>query len=149
MQTEHFTFILDTQRSPQQVWEAVCDVPGWWAPDFRGASQTLNDEFEVRFGDVHYSKQQVVELEPGRRIVWLVTDSRLSFLEEKGEWTGTRIVFDIAEQDGNTQLRFTHEGLQPQVECYDACTEGWSRYLQFSLQRLIDTGRGRPGNPES
>ncbi|MGQ3014278.1 MAG: SRPBCC family protein [Flavobacteriales bacterium] len=147
MHTEHFTFILDTHRSPQEVWDAVCDVPGWWAPDFRGTSKALNDEFEARFGDVHYSRQRVVELEPAKRIVWLVTDSRLSFLEDEREWTGTRIVFDIVEKDGRTQLHFAHEGLQPRVECYDACSEGWSRYLEFSLQRLLDTGKGQPGFP--
>ena len=143
----NFTCTLNTHRSPQEVWDAVCVVPGWWAPDFRGASKALNDEFEARFGDVHYSKQRVVELEPAKRIVWLVTDSRLSFLEDEREWNGTRIVFDISEADGYTQLRLTHEGLQPQVECYDACTDAWSRYLEFSLQRLLDTGKGQPGFP--
>lgn len=147
MKTDNFTFILNTHRSPQQVWDAVCDVPGWWAPEFRGAAGKLNDEFEVRFGDVHYSRQQVTEMEPCRRIVWLVTSSRLSFLKDEEEWNGTRIIFDILAKDGHTQLHFTHEGLQPQVECYDACSNGWSRYLEYSLQRLLDTGRGQPGFP--
>ena len=109
-----------------------------------GSSTALNDEFEVQFADVHYSKHKVTELIPGKKVVWLTTDSKLNFISKKDEWTGTKIIFDIKEQDGRTQIHFTHEGLVAQIECFGDCSNAWREYLQGSLLSLIDTGKGNP-----
>jgi hypothetical protein len=41
-------------------------------------------------------------------------------------------------------VRLTHVGLVPSVECYQACSGGWSSYLLGSLHDLITTGQGDP-----
>ncbi|MDP9116623.1 MAG: hypothetical protein M3O28_05075 [Actinomycetota bacterium] len=60
------------------------------------------------------------------------------------EWTGSEIVFDLVPAADGTELRFTHIGLVPDVECFDACTTGWHHYINGSLRRLITTGAGLP-----
>jgi len=52
--------------------------------------------------------------------------------------------FDISVDAGPTQIRFTHVGLNPDVECYDVCSSAWSSYMLGSLRDLITTGEGAP-----
>jgi len=81
--------------------------------------------------------------------VWQVTDSKLNFIKNKQEWTGTRISFDITSKEDQTHIRFTHHGLIPDIECFDACSNAWGPYIQQSLRHLINTGKGEPTPKEN
>ncbi len=144
MATSDFSIILRVNRTPEDVFNAIIDIRGWWSADFKGASQKLHDVFEVRFSDMHYSRQELTEVIAGKKIVWLVTDSHLSFLRNKSEWTGTTICFEISENNKQTQIRFTHHGLIPQIECFGDCSKGWNYYLKESLVPFINEGKGNP-----
>ena len=132
------------EQSPEDVFAAILDVGAWWTGQVEGRADELGAEFAYRHPPQHYSLQRVVELEPGRRVVWRVTDGHLSFIPEPGEWTGTEIVFDIVAAADGTELRFTHVGLVPDVECFGACSTAWRHYINGSLRSLITTGEGLP-----
>lgn len=146
MKTSDFTLTLLVDQSPKAVFNAIKNVCGWWSglysEEFEGSADKLNDEFTFRAGEgVHYSKQKLIELIPRKKIVWLVTDSNLTFLENKNEWTGTKIIFEISKKGNKTQIRFTHEGLVPEVECYDSCAPASTQYLKKRLLNLISKGK--------
>jgi len=139
-----FSTTLLVDQTPEAAFAAINDIPGWWCESFEGRSQMLNDEFSVRFNDVHYSRQKLTDLIPGKKVVWDVIDSKLTFIADTSEWTGTKIIFEISRQDNKTAIRFTHTGLVPETECYDACSTAWTDYIQGSLLPLISTGIGQP-----
>jgi len=149
MTTSDFSTTLLLTQAPEEVFNAVNNIRGWWKENVEGRSEKINDEFEVRFGDVHYSKQKLIEVIPGKKVVWLVTESKLSFVSDENEWTNTKIVFEITKLGDKSQLRFTHLGLVQNVECYDACTNAWGGYINNSLRNLITTGKGHPESRET
>ncbi|MBC7399706.1 MAG: SRPBCC domain-containing protein [Mucilaginibacter sp.] len=144
MTTKDFTTTILVDQTPNEAFDAINNVTGWWTENLEGGTEKLNDEFSVRFGDVHYSKQKLIEVIPGKKVVWLITDSKLTFVKDQTEWTGTKIVFDIIKKDGKTQVTFTQHGLVPAFECYGGCSGAWTDYIQNSLYGLITTGKGKP-----
>ena len=148
MKKQHFTTTFLVEQSPQEVFNAISNVRGWWSEGIEGNTNKPDDEFIFQVKDVHFSKQKLTEVIPGKKIVWLVTDGHLSFVKDKREWAGTKIIFEISETGNKTKLVFTHEGLVPQAECYDACAPAWTEYIQHSLFNLITTGKGDPNLEE-
>ncbi len=139
-----FTVTIELAKPAAEVFTALThDVAKWWGgKDLSGNTTRLNDEFIIHHPGAHYSKQKVAEFEPNEKLVWLVTESELSWLQkDKLEWTGTKLIFLLAENDNQTQLRFTHVGLTPDKECYDACSNnGWDIIIRDYLYNYITKG---------
>jgi hypothetical protein len=144
MTTSNFTTAIVVDQTPKEVFDAINNPQDWWSGEIKGSTEKLNDEFTYRYKELHFSKQKIVEMIPDQKVVWLVTESIINYAEDKSEWTGTKISFEIAEQDNKTQLRFTHLGLDPEIECFDSCSNSWSRLIQQSLFSLITTGKAEP-----
>jgi hypothetical protein len=146
MKTSDFTTSILVDQTPEEAFDAIIDVRGWWTgnPGIEGSTDKLNDEFTYRYEPYHYSKQKVTELIRGKKVVWLVIDSNINFVEDKNEWKGTKITFDITEKGGKTEVHFTHVGLAPGIECYNDCSNAWGSYISNSLRNLIANGKGQP-----
>lgn len=143
MKNKNFTATIEVAKSPQEVFNHLTnDVANWWGgSDLTGSSKQLNDEFIIDHPGTHYSKQQLIEVIADQKIVWLVTESKLSWLQkDTGEWTNTKMIFEIISKGDKTVLRFTHEGLIPEKECYEKCEQGWNMVIQDWLFNFITTG---------
>ena len=141
---QSYTATIVVDKTPQQAFKAITNISKWWSEEIEGGTKKLNDEFFYHYKDVHLSKMRLVELVPNKKVVWLVLDNYFKFTKDKSEWKGTKLVFDITEKDGKTEIKFVHEGLVPQYECYDICREAWTFYITESLQQFISTGKGQP-----
>ena len=145
MKGTDFTTRLSIEASPQEVFKSINNVRGWWTDQLEGSSEKVDDEFTVHFDPHHVSTQKLIEAIPEKKVVWLVTDSALNFVEDKHEWTGTKIVFEISSKDNKTEINFTHIGLVPKLQCYHGCSKGWTHYIEGSLFKLLTEGKGMPG----
>jgi len=148
METPDFNTSFSVDQTPNEVFNAVNNVRGWWSERIDGGTHQLNDEFTYQRWDLHKCTMKLIEVVPDKKVVWLVLDNHFSFTEDKTEWIGTKIEFEISEKDGKTQLHFTHRGLVPAYECYDICFDAWTSYIKGSLKDLITTGKGQPNDRE-
>jgi len=144
MTTNDYTTSYAVDQSPEEVFNAINNVRGWWSGEIDGRTDKLGAEFTYRYQDLHRSTQKITELVPGKKVVWRVLEAQISFVKDKAEWNGTDIVFEITRKDDKTEVRFTHVGLRPTIECYGKCAGAWGFYINESLKSLITTGKGDP-----
>lgn len=147
MSDQNFTATITVDQTPEEAIEAIKNIRGWWSQQLEGSTDKLGDEFTYRFEDVHSCKMKLVEAIPQKKVAWIVLDNYFKFTKDKTEWLGTKIVFDVSRKDNKTEIRFTHEGLVPEYECFNICSSAWGSYINGSLRSLIATGEGQP-NPK-
>lgn len=141
MRSTNFTVTIELTKSPQEVLNCITEVTNWWSKDFEGSFKKLNDEFTIHHPNQHYSKQKLVEVISDKKIVWLITESELHWLQNnKKEWTNTKMIFEISNNNGKTILHFTHKGLIPEMECYAMCQKGWTMIIKDWLFHFITHG---------
>jgi hypothetical protein len=70
-----------------------------------------------------------VEIVAPRQAQWLCQTGK--------EWSGTRLLFDLAEQNGKTQLRFTHAAWPAETDYFIACNTTWGE-LMFRLKAAAE-----------
>jgi Activator of Hsp90 ATPase homolog 1-like protein len=144
----NFTTSISVAQRPQVAFNAINNVRGWWSEEIDGSTDKLGDEFTYRYGDAHRCRMKLVEVIPDQKVVWLVLDNYFNFTADKSEWKGTKIVFEISDKGEKTEVRFTHQGLVPDYECFDVCSNAWGAYINGSLRSLIATGSGRPNHKQ-
>jgi hypothetical protein len=144
MKTRDFTVTISVDATAREAFDAIKNVRGWWSDEIEGRAEKLGDEFTHYYRDVHRCTMKLIEVVPDEKVVWLVLDNYFNFTKDKTEWIGTKIVFEITRKGKQTELRFTHQGLVPEYECYELCSREWGSYIKDSLRSLITTGKGRP-----
>jgi hypothetical protein len=141
MSNQDYTATFSVEQNPKEVFDAINNPRGWWEGQIEGKSEKVGDTFTYNNNDFHRSKQKVAELIPDKRVVWLVLEGGPKFTKEKTEWKGTKIIFDISKKGNKTEVRFTHQGLIPRLECYDSCTDAWGPLIRSNLRKLVTAGK--------
>ncbi len=143
MEIQDFNCRITANVTAEEAMEAISHVSDWWAKDFTGNANKLNDEFTVKFGET-FVTFKITEIIPNTKVVWTVTNCYLHWLNDKREWTGTKVIFELTTENSQTIINFTHQGLLPRVECYNDCVKGWTGYITGSLLKLLTDGVGQP-----
>ncbi|HEY1506076.1 MAG TPA: SRPBCC domain-containing protein [Stellaceae bacterium] len=123
--------------SPNDVYKALAaieDLSRWWTSDTRGDGK-VGGVIQFRFGNGGFD-MKVLELQPSKRVFWEVVDG-------PEEWLGTKISFDIRQNDDWTIVLFKHADWQEPVEFMHHCSTKWAVFL-LSLKALLETGKGGP-----
>ena len=124
--------------SPDDVYAALTTLEGlsgWWARDTTGKPGDAGGVIAFRFVPGGFD-MKVVELVPGKRVLWEV-------VEGPAEWVGTTIDWQLRRDGDWTVVLFTHGGWREPVEFMHHCSTKWATYL-MSLKLLLETGTGAP-----
>ncbi|MDR3679441.1 MAG: SRPBCC domain-containing protein [Flavipsychrobacter sp.] len=143
MEAQNYHSSISVPVSADEAINKIARVSDWWAKNFEGSAQKLNDVFTVRFGET-FVTFKIAEFVPDKKIVWQVTDCYLHWLNDKKEWLDTKVVWEVTSQNNTTQIDMTHIGLVPGAECYNDCFAGWTGHIQGSLYKLLTEGKGTP-----
>lgn len=122
--------------SPNDAYKALATIEGlsdWWTEDTQGQSK-VGEVISFRFGSNGGFDMKVLELDPGRRVLWQVTDG-------PAEWIGTKVSFDIKQDGDYTIVLFKHQGWKEPVEFMHHCSTKWGTFM-MSLKSLLETGKG-------
>jgi uncharacterized protein YndB with AHSA1/START domain len=112
-------------------------LAGWWTKDTRGESE-VGGVLKFRFGAGGFDLK-VLELEPGKRVLWQV-------VEGPEEWIGTKIRWDLKPEGDGVIVLLKHQDWREPVEFMHHCSTKWAIFL-MSLKSLVETGKGAP-DPE-
>jgi hypothetical protein len=117
---------------------AAAEFGAWWAPATGSAAEA--GELRLTFDGI--DGPLVLRVRQARRPTTVIWDvEACTFLPE---WAGTAPGFTLRRSStGGCDLEFRHEGLNPQLACYEVCRQGWDQYLP-SLRDYIQTGTGNP-----
>jgi uncharacterized protein YndB with AHSA1/START domain len=124
--------------SPDDVYAALTTIEGlsgWWTRDSTGDTE-VGDVIAFRFGELGGFDMKIVELAPGKKVLWEV-------VEGPAEWVGTHVSFELSQAGDYTVVLFEHRGWAEPVEFMYHCSTKWGSYL-LSLKRLLETGEGAP-----
>lgn len=148
MKSDNFTATISVDQNKTIAFNAIMNFRAWWSEEIEGDTDKLNGVFLYHYKDIHICKIKLTEKIEDVKLVYEVIDNDFNFIKDKTEWVGSKLIFELSSEANKTIVKFTHEGLVPQMECYNVCNEAWTGYITKSLYKLITTGKGNPNPAE-
>jgi hypothetical protein len=62
MKTEDCSISLMVDQSPQEVFDAINNVRGWWSEQIEGRNDKVGAGFKYEYQDLHRSTRRITEL---------------------------------------------------------------------------------------
>ncbi|WP_142784137.1 SRPBCC family protein [Changchengzhania lutea] len=137
------------KSSQEKAFNAVLShIPLWWGKIDNINLQKVGDQFSIFFEENTVWKFEITKISPNKEIRWKCIEAYhiITGLDDiETEWLNTELIWKFSESDTKNQilLSFEHKGLSPQLNCYEACNNGWN-YFVGSLKLLLETGKGTP-----
>jgi uncharacterized protein YndB with AHSA1/START domain len=130
------------KSSADKVYQALSTREGlaaWWTENTQGegkVSGVLKFRFSAGGADIGGFEMKVLELNPATRVLWQVADG-------PEDWIGTKISFDLRQEDAYCIVLFKQQGWREPNEHMYHCSTKWATFL-LSLKALVETGKGTP-----
>lgn len=128
---------IQISASPQLVHPFVASAEGfsrWWASDVTEDNKTGNVELGF------FNRATVYALHP----IQIAAPGQAHWVCQSGkDWSGTRLLFDLAEQKGQTVLRFIHANWAAETDYFISYNTTWGE-LMFRLKAAAEGKKPGP-----
>lgn len=132
-----FSTQINITIGAEEALKKIGEVANWWGVSFEGSAQKQGDRFVIKMGPEAWFNYTVTE-RTTNKVVWHVDDCYMPWYEDKYEWKGHDMVFEITVG----KLTFTHVGLVAGIACFKDCVPGWTHWITRSLKCYFETGQG-------
>jgi hypothetical protein len=68
MKNQNLTIAFSVDQPPQEVFDAINDVRGWWSEEIEGSTDKLGAKFKFHYKDLHRSTQKITAFVPGKKV---------------------------------------------------------------------------------
>jgi len=117
---------------PTKLYQAITTenaIGSWWdKPVAVKSEQGLILEFRPGAGH-GVLKMRVLDTIPDQRVEWECISTHAEN-SPASAWTGTHIIFEIAQREGGSVLNFRHTGWDESNEYFGFCNYNWGVELQ-------------------
>jgi len=150
MESNSYTRDIIVSNTPSAAYQALTSEFDMWWTSSSNSLTVVGDTITFKFGPTYWVMRannlapDYIELEciEAHHIHDGLPSSILK------EWKETKLKWEIKEQDGNTKITLTHEGLIPTLDCFEICKEGWDFFFVTSLKQYLNEGKGSPYKAE-
>jgi len=132
---------LTIRATPESVFAAITqpdEITRWWANQVT-AEPRVGSPAAFRFDNGEVMTMEIVDLDPGRKLSWLVRQAP----QYAHLWEGTTITWDLVPVSDGITLHFGHHGFAVVDAGYEQTRTGWAYFLG-SLTSYLETGKGTP-----
>lgn len=144
---DHYRAEVHYPVPPRELFAALCRPAGrdgWWSTQ-GGSVAGEGSRLQLVWSETDFIEFEVTGFDEPGSMRWQCVAQHDRNLPEPDEWVGTALDFEIAgDGSGGAVLRFTHDGLEPALDCYVACERGWDFFLRRSIRSLLVDGVGMP-----
>jgi uncharacterized protein YndB with AHSA1/START domain len=140
MASSRFVYVTYIRTTPEKLWQALLDpefTRRYWVGTWQESDWKPGASWRIMIPDGRVADSgEVVEIEPGRR---LVLSWRNEFKPELRTEGYSRLTYELEQQGESVKLTVIHEIDKPGSKLIEAVSGGWPHILA-SLKSLLETG---------
>lgn len=149
MNSENYQKSIIVEAQASEAYRALTSGYSQWWTQCDGEFSKLGDRITFRFPpQVSYWTFEAKKLVADQYVELECVEAHHIILEKpdasKTEWLGTTLHFKIVTAGNQVKIHLTHEGLSPQLDCFEICEAGWDHFFLNSLKKYLNTGVGEP-----
>ena len=139
---ESYSKTIVARVSTETAYKAITEeMSDWWTP-MSGKFLKIGDLAQTDFGGKSYWKFEAQTLNAPNLLELRCCAANhihegLS-LDIKEEWLGSVLQFKIQDKNEKLNITLTHQGLTPDLTCYEVCEQGWDQYCLDSLLKFLN-----------
>ncbi|WP_299724673.1 hypothetical protein [uncultured Tateyamaria sp.] len=117
------------------------DLEQWWSTRIERTDTGFTTRFNNSHATFHFDPER-----SDTAFSWTCTDAHMIMdgVDDRAEWVGTTLLWQITGTDTGSQIQLTHRGLVPTLPCFDICMRGWQHFFETSLRDHLNGAQGAP-----